>query len=107
MRRFEQAMQERRAQERSDAEKWRTNRSERAKEHRRQIQRMWGEVYKTPEGKAELALHAGRMARLHRAKDVAQERHDAALVTRIEKLIETEIDRDARVLAQLAPGGRK
>ena len=101
MRKYEEQLRDRRERERRDYQAWVKAREERMREQRREIAMTWGAIYRSPAGRAELAIHADRMARLHRAADVALELHDAALLARVKQLIEREIIRDAGVLNHL------
>ncbi|HEY4106701.1 MAG TPA: hypothetical protein VGM44_22530 [Polyangiaceae bacterium] len=88
----------RRQAERRNQALWEAHREERAIAARNQLQSTWGSSLNRPEARAELALHADRMARLNRILDIAQDRHDAALIARTEAVLQREINRDARIL---------
>lgn len=75
---------------REDRKELREDRREFRKARRKEIRERWGETLKKPEAKAELKVHARRMARLVRAKAVATEAGKTDLVARIDKLIEKE-----------------
>ncbi len=79
-----------------DKEHWDTGRPERAMAHRAAIEQTWGETLRSPEAKAELSLHADRMARLNRVLDLSVS--NAALHERAKKDLDEEIARDAKVL---------
>lgn len=102
MRRYEQKAREQREQERRDAEGWRKSREERARNHRKEIQETWGSAWRTDRGREELAKHADRMARLHRAQDVAKDMKDAELIAKIARLIDVEVARSIGTLTQIA-----
>jgi hypothetical protein len=86
---------------RRDAKAWASNRSQRDADARAQIGSTWGDLAQRPEGRAELATHAERMAQLNRILDVAQDKGDAALVAHTKLVMQHEIARDARVLQSL------
>ena len=86
---------------RKDVKVWRDGRKDRAAESRREVAKTWGGVWSTPAGKAELTLHADRMAKLNRILDVANDKGDTALATRTQAVIDREIRRDANVLQDL------
>ena len=92
-----------RAQAQSNQKAWNDSRPQRAEAHRQDLTRIWGDVTQKPEAITELKLHADRMARLHRALDLAEHKHEATLVDQINDLIEREITRDARTLDALRP----
>jgi uncharacterized coiled-coil DUF342 family protein len=75
---------------REDRKELREDRKEVRKAHRRELREKWGEVVKKPEAKAELKIHARRIARLVRARKVAEELGKKELVARIDKLMEKE-----------------
>ena len=101
MRAYERQMRAQREKERSDLAAWQRGRAHRAAYHRQQIQSTWTDVCDTPQGRAELATHADRMARLHRAHDVARQMNDAAMTARVANLIGLEVTRDALALSHL------
>ncbi|HEX3775720.1 MAG TPA: hypothetical protein VHV51_14710 [Polyangiaceae bacterium] len=88
----------RRQAERRDQAAWEAHREERAIAARNALQSTWGPALDRPEARAELALHADRMARLNRILDIAQDNHDAALIARTQAVLQREINRDARIL---------
>lgn len=75
---------------REDRKETREDRQEARKAHRKELREKWGEAIKKPEAKAELKVHGRRMARLVRARAVANELGKPELVARIDKLIEKE-----------------
>ena len=92
---------QRRIEARRDALAWERFRAARAAEHRREIARTWGIVYRSPAGRAELAYHAERMAHLHRLRDIANARRDNAFVVRVDRLLALEIGRSGNVLLKI------
>jgi hypothetical protein len=92
----------RRAAARRDEHAWEAQREQRLWEHRRQLEQVWGPAFLTrPECKAELELHAERIARLNRIIDLAEEQHVAALAEHARRVLAREIARDARAMAEL------
>lgn len=90
---------ERRAALRRDIAAWRRLRVERALARRRAIYARWAWAVQTPEGRAEFVLYGDRMARLHRIRDIAEERRDQAMIVRADRVIELENGRHAAVIA--------
>lgn len=90
---------ERRARERRDVALWRRMRIERALARRRAIYARWAWAVQTPEGRAEFVLYGDRMARLHRIRDIAEDRRDNGMVVRVDRVIELENSRHANVIA--------
>ncbi len=88
----------RRQAERKDERAWDAKREQRALIARNELQSTWGPALDRPEARAELALHADRIARLNRILDVAEDKGDGALIARAKGVIQREIARDARVL---------
>ncbi|MRG97283.1 hypothetical protein [Polyangium spumosum] len=78
-------------------------------EKRKELRAKWGETLKRPEARAELQVHARRMARLAQARKVAEADGKKELVARIDKLVEKEKARHQRVMDRLKdkkdPGG--
>lgn len=66
---------------------------------RRAIYARWAWAVQTPEGRAEFVLYSDRMARLHRIRDIAEERRDQAMIVRADKVITLENSRHANVIA--------
>jgi hypothetical protein len=86
-------------------QKLRETRKERRKEHREKIKQAWGDLYKRPAVKAELKVHAWRMARLHRLRAIAESRGKTETMARIDKLIEKEKQRHQRHMDGLKSKG--
>jgi hypothetical protein len=103
-----QSMQARRAKHRKEAQAnlkaWNDSRPQRAETHRQELLQLWGSLMQKPEAIAELRLHADRMARLNRALDLAEHRHDKALAAQVKKLTEREVIRDANALNAMKAG---
>lgn len=95
----ERRMAELRAKERRDAARWARLRAERAAAHRREIYARWAWAVATPKGKEEFLFYAERMARIHRIRDIAQDRRDTSMMTRVDRVIELENQRHANVIA--------
>jgi len=85
----------------TDPKSWNDSRTQRAESHRREITQSLGNVTDQPDARAELALHADRMARLNRALDLAERKVDTTLINLTIDLIAKEIARDATVLANI------
>lgn len=81
------------------------SRKQRRSQHQRALKERWGNSLAAPAGRAELAHHERRMAKLNRLLLLAEsERKGAAkdkLVQRIEKLIALENERHERKMSQL------
>ncbi len=90
---------------RQDPKTWNDSRLQRAQTRRSDIAQTWGPVANSQQAKAELSTHADRMARLHRALDIAEEKNDAATVARVNEMLSREIDRDARAMGDLQARG--
>ncbi len=100
--RRERERAEQRRIERQNREAWERMRAERAAMHRREIARVWAIALRTPAGQAELTLHANRMARLHRVRDIGVDTHNTALIAKVDRLIEIENARSLHVLGEIA-----
>ncbi len=87
-----------------DERRWETERHIRAEEHRRAIALEWAHVSARPAARAELSIHADRMARLNRALDVAESTSDTPMIVRINELIRRENARHARTMAAIQAG---
>jgi hypothetical protein len=91
-----------------DPKSWDDGRPGRALEHRSEIASTWGNAVAVPEAQAELKKHAERMAKLNRILDLANEKGDTALATRVQAVIQTEVDRDAQFMQTIqAKAGAK
>ena len=101
----QEAARARRAASLKDEKRWEAERNIRAENHRREIAQQFAHIAELPAAKAELSIHADRMARLNRALDLA-EASDAALVSRINDLIRRENARHARTMAAMEAGTR-
>ncbi len=97
----QQQARQRRKQVLSNAKAWNDSRVQRAASHRTDISQTWGNATDRPDARAELALHADRMARLNRALDLAEEKGDTALANQTNDLVNREIARDANVMASI------
>ena len=96
--RRERLILQRRAELRRDVAAWRRARAARALAHRRALYARWAWAVQTPEGKAEFILYADRMARIHRIRDIAEDRKDAAMIARCDKVVLLEDARHANVI---------
>jgi hypothetical protein len=94
--------QERREERRDDRqerrEERRGDRQERRKARREEIRQRWGDLAQRPEARAELRVHARRMARLHRIRALAQQAGKTEVVERADKLIAKERERHQRAM---------
>jgi len=89
-----------------DPKAWNDARAQRAASHRSDVAKNWGQVADRPDARAELALHADRMARLNRALDLAEQKGDTNLINQTNDLISKEIARDANAMARIpTPAG--
>jgi len=92
-------------------EKWaklRETRKERRKERREEIKKKWGDLSGKPAVRAELKVHAWRMARLNRIRAIAKAEGKDAVVERADKLIEKEKARHDKHMEGLkAKGGEQ
>jgi hypothetical protein len=91
-----------RAEIRRDPKVWDGGRAAREEEHRRQLEGVWGAPFLArPECRAELELHADRVARINRIIDIAEDTHNAALLAHAQRVLAREFARNARVMAEL------
>jgi hypothetical protein len=91
-----------RAQQRHDVRAWEAGRAAREMEYRRDLTGVWGYPFLSrPECRAELEIHAERLARLNRIIDLAEDQHSEALLEHARAVRNREIARDARVLGDL------
>lgn len=90
-----------RQERREDRKELREDRQEKRKAHRRELREKWGDAIKKPAAKDELKVHAVRMARLTRARAVADENGKKELVARIDKLIEKEKTRHQAAMEKI------
>ena len=87
-----------------DERRWDEERHIRAEAHRRAIAQEWMHVSERPAARAELSIHADRMARLNRALDLAESSSDTPMIIRINELIRRENARHARTMATIQAG---
>jgi len=91
-----------RAEERRDLRAWEAGRAARELEHRRDLEGVWGAPFLArPECRAELELHAERVARINRIIDLAEDQHATALLEHARVVMNHEINRNARAMAEL------
>jgi hypothetical protein len=91
----------------TDAKTWEENRATRASAHRARVAALWGDVVGTIDGQARLRTHAEHLARLNRMLDLAEQKQDAALITRVQAGIVRELERHLQAMLQLqAAAGR-
>jgi len=108
LRKFIEKRQRERRAALKDPKSWDDGRPGRALEHRSEIASTWGNAVAVPEAQAELKKHAERMAKLNRILDLANEKGDTALAARVQAVIQTEVDRDAKVMQTIqAKAGAK
>lgn len=88
--------------------KLRDTRKERRQDTVKAAKDKWGDLVKKPKVRAELSLHARRMARINHMESVAKESDKDKLLERIQKLREKENARhDKRMEALKAKGGEE
>jgi hypothetical protein len=85
----------------------RQTRQERRKEHIKKWREKWGDLANRPNVKAEVKVHARRMARLNHARRLADAGGKTELVAKIDKLIERENTRHEAALAKFKAEGGK
>jgi len=86
---------------------WEATQDARAAAHRREIAERWAAVATRAEARAELEIHAERMAHLNRILDIAYDSHDHALEAHCRVVIQREIARNARAMARIEAGGMR
>ena len=84
-----------------EPQSWAVNRPIRAAQHRQQIAQLWGNVVGSIDAQASLRMNADRMARLNRMLDLAEEKHDAALVSRLRADVTRELVRHVHTMQQV------
>ena len=85
--------------------KLRETRKARRQERREEIKKKWGPLSEHPGMRAELKVHAWRMARLNRVRAVAKAEEKTELVSRVDKLIDKEKARHQRRMDTLKTQG--
>ncbi|MDI1446702.1 hypothetical protein [Polyangium sp. 6x1] len=93
---------------REDKKELREDRKAKREARRKELREKWGDVVKRPGARAELEVHARRLARLAQARKVAEADGKKELVARIDKLVEKENARHQRAMKRLTekgPGG--
>lgn len=85
----------------------RKNRHERRREHIQKLREKWGDALSRPAVRAELKIHARRIARLNHMRRLADEAGKTELVARIDKLIERERNRHQTAMDRLKSEGAK
>jgi len=104
--RVEQLQADQRASHREalkDPKAWAETRQQRATAHKTQLAALWGNLAGSIDGQARLRTHAERMARLNRILDLAEQKNDPALLTRVRAAIERELIRHVRAMQELRP----
>lgn len=86
-------------------QKLRETRKERRRVHREEIKKSLGDLQRKPLVKAELKLHAWRIARLNRLRAIADTDGKTETVARIDKLIAKENDRHQKRMDHLKSKG--
>jgi hypothetical protein len=94
--------QEARQERRQDRREWR----DRRRAARRAFIDKWGPIYKQPVVRAELAIHARRMARLARMRTLATEAGKDKLVQQIDNTVAKENARHDKRMAALKGGAK-
>lgn len=84
---------------------WEASQDARAAAHRREVMEHWGAIASRADARAELQVHADRMARLNRILDVAIDSHDDTLASHCRQVIQREVARNARAMARIEAGG--
>lgn len=93
-------------EDRKDAiEKWRKNRAERRKDHVKELRQKWGDRLAKPAVRAELKVHARRLARLSWARNVATDANKTDKITKIDELIARENARHQAAMDRLKTEG--
>jgi hypothetical protein len=86
-------------------QKLRETRKERRRVHREEIKKALGDLQRKPLVKAELKMHAWRMARLNRIRAIAETEGKTDTVARVDKLIAKENQRDQKRMDLLKSKG--
>ncbi len=106
-----QALEDQREKERRDKirneAQWEASREARAAADRREVAERWGAIASRAEARAELQLHADRMARLNRILDVAVDSHDDTLASHCRRVIQREVARNARAMTKIEAEGAR
>lgn len=97
----EEREREARRQARKDAAAWAAARQQRAIERRRDVNTTWGVLVNNADARAELSVHAERMARLSRVVDLAEDRNEPVVVARARVLIAREITRHTTAMVAI------
>jgi hypothetical protein len=84
-----------------EPQSWADNRPTRAAQHRQQLAELWGNVVGSIDAQASLRMNADRMARLNRMLDLAEQKQDAALSTRLQADLTRELARHAHAMQQV------
>ena len=84
-----------------EPQSWALNRPIRAAQHRQQIAQLWGNIVGSIDAQASLRMHADRMARLNRMLDLAQEKKNEALISRLRADVTRELARHVRTMQQV------
>ena len=102
LRQTQDAARARRKEIRKDPKAWNDGRSLRAETHRRDIAQTFANIVSMPEARAKLTTQCGPngSAQSH-PLDLAEDKADAATISRSNELIRRENARDARVIAAL------
>ncbi len=66
-----------------------------------QIKKRWGDLHEKPAARNELRVHAWRMARLARMRELAENEGKVKLVAKIDSLVEKERDRHDKKMDQI------
>lgn len=88
-------------------EELRKTRQERRKSHVKEIKDRWGDAANKPNGRAEIKVHARRLARLNRMKSVAEGAGKTEVAARVDKLIARENVRHQAAMDKLKTEGGK
>lgn len=85
----------------------RKTRQERRREHVKEVRERWGAIVNNAPVRAELKVHARRVARLNHARKVADEAGKTELVAKIDKLLDREAARHQAAMDKFKSEGGK
>jgi hypothetical protein len=84
-----------------DPKAWDEGRAQRAALDRAELAKIWSNLVDNADARARLRIHADHMARLNRMLDLAQAPGDAALMSRIQTAIQSELLQHAQNMQTL------
>jgi hypothetical protein len=100
-------LREDRKEAREDRREIREDRKDARKARQRELKEKWGTTINMPAAKEELKTHGRRVARLQRARAVANKLGKKELAARIDKLLEKEKSRHQASMDKIKEGGGK